>query len=182
MSPSRPRTFAVKVCVIILVPAVALALVLGKGISSAVGSSSLDQAQRQASVAAQALGEPSLARAASVRRPSHGQRRRVERALSRLTRSGDVLSARVIDRKGRVAYSTQRSERGGMLRSAGLSKALAGAGKSEKTDIAGQKMIDSYVPLHVRASDSAAPAAVSSSRWRQGRSSRRWPARASAST
>ncbi len=160
MSPSPSRTFAVKVCLIILVPAVALALVLGKGISSAVGSSSLDQAQRQASVAAQALGEPSLARAASVRRPSRAQRRRVERELSRLTRSGDVLSARVIDRKGRVAYSTHRSERGGMLQSAGLSKALAGAGKSENTDIAGQKVIDSYVALHVRASDSAAPAAA----------------------
>ncbi len=151
MPSSRSRAYVFKVGLMILAPAVVLALVLGKGMLSAVGSGSLDQAERQTQVAAQALGQRGLARAAADRRPSRAQRKRVDAVLARLTSSGDVVSARVIDSKGRVAYSAKRGERGGTLASTGLSDALAGTGKAERRSVNGQQVIDSYVPLRSRA-------------------------------
>jgi len=147
MPSPRPRAVVFKMALIILAPAVVLALVLGKGMLSVVGSSSLDQAARQATVAAQALGQRDLARATAVKRPTRSQHRRVEAGLARLTSSGDVTAARVIDAKGRVVYSAKRGEHGGTLSSAGLSAALGGEGKSERNRVEGQKVIDSYVPL-----------------------------------
>nr|MBA3508570.1 hypothetical protein [Thermoleophilaceae bacterium] len=60
-STQRPRVVALKLILTVLVPALVLAVLLGKSVSSTAGEQARLQAQRHADLAARALGERRLA-------------------------------------------------------------------------------------------------------------------------
>ena len=146
-STQRPRVVALKLILTVLVPALVLAVLLGKSVSSTAGEQARLQAQRHADLAARALGERRLARAAARRQPSRATRNRISRSLKTLASGEGVMVIRVLDSGGHVAFSSRTSERGGSLSASGLSEALRGRPATAKAMQTGRKAIDAFVPL-----------------------------------
>ena len=119
----------------------------------------LRASEAQAEVMRGALGQSTLARDLAERDPTPAERARVTRQLKRVAGESEALAVRLVDRRGRVAYSSVAGERGGKLAtSPELRAALAGVATSERQK--GQKTtsVGAYVPL--RRSISSNPAGV----------------------
>ena len=121
-----------------------------------------------------ALGQPTLARAVTARRPSRAQRARVTRSLQRVAGESDALAVRLVDARGRVAFSSVAGERGGGLAATpDLRAALAGESAAAKQRTGGTTSVGAYVPL--RRNAASAPVGVLNTDTPATRSSRRPP-------
>ncbi len=149
---SRLAPLALKVGVVI---AVLIAVVLAVAASRPGGADGqvLDAAERQARVMRGVLGQATLANAVSQRRPSRAERDRVTRQLRRVAGESDALAVRLVDKDGRVTYSSVAGERGGKLATTPeLRAALAGAASSNRQQTRGTTSAGAYVPLRRKAS------------------------------
>ncbi len=142
-SSHSAQVVALKLVMTVVVPALILVVVLGKGVSRTVDEQARVQAQRHAELVARALGERHLAAAVQTRLP-RAARTRITRGMRRLTSSDGVILIRVLDRRGRVVLSTRRGERGGTLTATEPTQALAGRSVATKMGRAG---MDAFVPL-----------------------------------
>ena len=148
---SRLYRFALKIgLVLAALVVVALAVASARAINT--DDEVLRAAEAQAEVMRGALGQSTLARDLAKRRPTRAERARVSRQLNRVARESDAMAVRLVDRRGRVAYSSVPGERGGKLAtSPELRAALAGVTASERQK--GQKTtsVGAYAPLRIKA-------------------------------
>jgi diguanylate cyclase (GGDEF)-like protein len=138
---------ALKLVLLILVPALLLVVVLGRGIAKTVDDRAVVQAKTQATTVSRALDERWLARVARERRHDRAARARTDALLGRVAHSDGVSGVRLISAAGRVIYSSRSSERGGRLTTDGLATALKGKTAASKTRRGGAVTIDAFVPL-----------------------------------
>ena len=152
-SGSRLPALALKIGLPIAAVVVVLVAVLTGGSGKAGDDELLKAAETRAEVARGALGQSSLARAITARRPSRAQRTRVSLQLSRVAGESGALNVRLVDPGGRVAFSSLAGERGGELgSSAGLRQAIDGKAAASMQHTGDTTSVGVYVPLRRTAS------------------------------
>ncbi len=160
MPSSRNRLPTVALTVgLMLAAAAVIVLAVGAGRSGDRDAGALRAAESQAEVMRGALGQGALTRAVTARKPSRADRTRIARSLQRVAAESDALAVRLLDRRGRVMYSSLEGEDGGKLASTpGLHSALAGNTTADKQRSLGTTSVGVYAP--VRGSTSAPPVGV----------------------
>ena len=137
-----------KIGLLVAILAVVVLAVAGAGSRSDDDAGVQDAAQSQAEVIRGALGQSALARDVTARRPSPARRARVTRSLRRVAAESDALAVRLVDRRGRVTFSSVTGESGGRLAATpDLGAAMAGETASEKQRTDGVDSVGAYVPL-----------------------------------
>ena len=144
----------------LLVAALAVVALAVSGGRSRGGDAEIERAaQGQAEVMRGAMGQAALARDVTRRKPSRAERARVTRLLRRVADESDALAVRLVDARGRVAYSSVPDERGGKLpTTADFRTALAGESATERQRAEGTTSVGTYVPVQRR--PGAEPAGV----------------------
>jgi diguanylate cyclase (GGDEF)-like protein len=151
---ARPSTtLALKLVLLILVPALLLVVVLGRGISKTVDDRAVGQAERQSITVSRALDERFLARVTRARRLGRATRRHTDAVLGRVAHSDGVSGVRLLAGSGRVVFSSRAAERGGRLATPGLAAALRGRTFASRTRRKDGVTIDTFVPLRAAAGE-----------------------------